>query len=435
VDARQGRADAPETRAGDKAVNETLRLLRPGRDIVDSTDLLRWGFDDLRDSLRRSLLELDAFIGLDNVKRDVAALVTAALVEEAVVMPDDSATPAKRSRRSAAADNVLRRRRLAQLLRTIETTDLSLGEGPVWVPETERRERPGDRLALKHQNILLLGEPGTGKSTVARVLTKILGRAGILPQRITVGLIDSTRPDLVGRVIGETAVRTSKSILRALGTTIFVDELYALISGDDDDFGREAIDTIVPLLTQWKGLLSMIGAGYEDLIRERIFEANPGFESRMAFKLRLVNYTGPQLFQIIGSTLSREQAAARERGGSYQLTVRASEALRQLVVKSEPEPFGLFRDKNARGALNLLQKIKNAQSLRVVSEIVTSTRLNSPSKVITRTDVLQGFASWVEGLGGIRVLYDAGVEDIVDEDEPAALSSTSSSTSSGLRFY
>lgn len=390
------------------ATNETLGLLRPDAKVVTARTRVDWGFDTLREDLRKTLLELDGFIGLDSVKQEMANILSSMLIEESVVMPDDMNGPP-----SGRTSKLKLRQRIASLLLDIETTDAD-GEGPELVPEAERTERLQDRFAIRHLNFLLLGAPGTGKSTLAKSITKFLGASGLLPQRITEGLLDTTRAELVGRATGQTAVKTKTVLLRSLGTSVFVDELYSLIADGEDAFGREALDTIVPVLTQFQGLLSFIGAGYENLIRGRVFGANPGLQSRIPYRLQLRNYTAQELNRILVSVLEKE---ARTSEDAYALTPSALFWLAKFIEGAHDA--GLFADTNARGVLNLLQKIKNFQAARSLRLSLAETGLRSPTKQIVLEDVKRGFQDWVAAVGSVRVVFagETGFADLEGGDD------------------
>lgn len=381
------------------ATNETLALLRPPDDIGTATPS-PWGYDELRRNLRSKLLALDALVGAQNVKTDIATIVSSMLASESVVMPGDES----RVRRRVGST----RRELARLLQSIEVPDSLDGNVDTLVPVDQRVELDNDRELLQHENFLFFGEPGTGKSTVAGIVARVLGAAGIMPERDPPRLFDGTRAELVGRFTGQTAIKTKTVLLRALGTAVFVDELYALMSDPDDSFGRESVDTIVPVLTQFRGLISFIGAGYENLIRERIFTVNPGLESRFPHRISLFNYTGSELYAIIVASLGR--AVSGDEAG-YKLDSTAAEALRQFIDVAVKPPHMLFENRNARGALNLLQKIKDAQAERSLESAVAGGNLTSPARDIVLEDVKRGFSAWVDDIGDFAVAYQGEEEE------------------------
>ncbi len=347
-------------------------------------------------NLRAALLALDAFVGIDEPKRDIARVVAASLIRESVQMPEDSVNGPT----------------LDELLAQIDLGDVdALGRAPghELVPVGERRVRAGDKLALSHQNFLLLGNPGTGKTSLAKAITRVLWSVGLLPMRAEAAdFTETTRGNLVGRVAGQTAVQTRSVFLRSLGGALFIDELYALISVDDDAFGREALDTLVPLMSRYEGMITVIGAGYEELIRRRIFRANPGVESRFPYKIVIQNYTAAELFAIVMSyveMLNVAISAENSEAEPYTFEAGAAELLRALIAAASAPTIDLFADSNARGAINLFGRVQNAQSARVVQQAIDASRLRSPSRTILIEDVQTGFSDWIQESGRFLVVF------------------------------
>jgi len=154
------------------------------------------------------------------------------------------------------------------------------------------------QFGLKSQPIVLhmvfKGNPGTGKTTMARIIGKIFEELGFLKNG---ELIESERADLVGEYIGHTAIKTRKLINKAIGGVLFIDEAYSLARGGEKDFGKEAIDTMVKAMEDYRDNLIIIMAGYRDEM-EYFLDSNPGLRSRIAIQFDFPDYTIDELVKI-----------------------------------------------------------------------------------------------------------------------------------------
>ena len=146
----------------------------------------------------------------------------------------------------------------------------------------------------KNLHIALLGNPGTGKTTIAKLLGEIYRELGILP----IGSVTKvTRPDLVGEYSGQTAPKTRRAIMDAMGGVLFIDEAYDLYHSDRDDFGIEACNTLLEAMTDREGEFAVIVAGYPDKI-EALIESNSGFYSRFKTQIKIEDYSSKELADI-----------------------------------------------------------------------------------------------------------------------------------------
>lgn len=207
-------------------------------------------------------------------------------------------------------------------------------------------------------HILFLGNPGTGKTTVARIISNIYAALGILPSG---QLIEVDRSGLVGSHVGETAQKTTLVIGSAMGGTLFVDEAYALTSSNSSsDFGKEAIDTLLKRMEDDRGKFIVIAAGYTNEMKNFI-ASNPGMKSRFTKTFYFEDYTPTELMQIAKFSIDKL---------SFELTAEAEQALQthfNIIYSRRDKHFG-----NARIVRNLLEKIKKKQLLRIADESNTN---------------------------------------------------------------
>ena len=203
---------------------------------------------------------------------------------------------------------------------------------------------------------MFVGNPGTGKTTVARLLSQIYRTLGVVSKG---HLVETERADLVAGYVGQTAAKTKTVLESALGGTVLIDEAYALARGGDNDFGREAIDTLVKYMEDHRDDLAVVVAGYPDEMREFI-ESNPGLESRFARTLEFPDYTTDELLQIFDSMSA---------GKEYHLDDAARAKLAE-VIGAEPRGRGFG---NARFVRNVFEQAVGMQAVRL-TDIATPTR-------------------------------------------------------------
>lgn len=211
----------------------------------------------------------------------------------------------------------------------------------------EKAELPVPPLSL---HLVFTGNPGTGKTTVARILAGLYASIGVLSRG---QLVEVDRSGLVAGYVGQTALKTQEVIKSALGGVLFIDEAYSLASGGENDFGREAIDTLLKAMEDNRNDLVVIVAGY-DLPMERFIASNPGLESRFNKYFRFPDYTAEQLMLIFSGMCEKN---------GYELDENAEKHARELfagLYENRGENFG-----NGRDVRNLFEDMVVRQADRV----------------------------------------------------------------------
>ena len=267
-----------------------------------------------KEDMKDLLAELDGYIGLQTVKEEVHNLINMASVYQ------------------------LRRQH------DLPTTDMSL-------------------------HLVFTGNPGTGKTMMARMMARIYRSLDILSRG---QLVEVDRSGLVAGYVGQTAIKTQKVIEKAMGGVLFIDEAYALNGRSENDFGQEAIDTLLKAMEDHRDDLVVIVAGYTDLM-DRFIHSNPGLESRFNRFLLFDDYTTDEMVEIFRMQCKK---------GCYQLTEEAQPLIRDYIAEeSADDSFG-----NARGVRNLFEHVLVAQNNRLATmEKITREDLMT----ITADDVLR----------------------------------------------
>ncbi len=324
--------DSPETRE-----NQELELIEVGDvekiNLKRSKELPDIPIDN--DLLESSLMELDRLIGLKKVKEQIANLV-----------------------------NLVK-----------------------YYRETDR-----DVLNLFSFHTVFVGNPGTGKTTVARILTKIYKALGVLERG---HMVETDRQGLVAGYVGQTAIKTAEKIEEAMGGVLFIDEAYALTTtggGAHGDFGNEVIQTMLKRMEDRRGEFFVFVAGYTDNM-EAFLKANPGLRSRFDKILKFEDYSPEELLNIAMLMLE-------------EVNMTPDEEAKEHLAKYLNFIYG-YRDKyfgNARTVRNVVDEIVKNQNLRMAS-LTPAERKGLPGNTLTLEDVQElkldtsGFVFNKKGIG------------------------------------
>ena len=222
------------------------------------------------------------------------------------------------------------------------------------------------------RHLVFLGNPGTGKTTIARIIAGLYQRLGILK---TDKVVETDRSGLVAAYVGQTAIKTRALVESALGGVLFIDEAYALARESGQDFGHEAIETLLKLMEDHRDDLVVIVAGYTEEM-DHFINANPGLASRFNRYINFPDYTPAELLKIFLNFCSKH---------SYELSSSTHHGLQTIFgreIQLQRERFS-----NARYVRNLFEKIIEAQAQRVIALPNAS---KSDLQAILAADVEQG---------------------------------------------
>ncbi len=219
----------------------------------------------------------------------------------------------------------------------------------------ELRRKKGLKVPPTTNHLVFLGNPGTGKTTVARILSKIYHNLGILSKG---HLVEVDRSGLVAGYMGQTGEKVMEVVEKAKGGVLFIDEAYALSSNKQDgDFGQEAIDILNKAMEDFRDDLIVIAAGYHDEMQS-FLDANPGLRSRFNRTIEFPNYSADELIEIIVKRAKRLDYTFDEDAISF-----VSDKFKKTLI-SPPHNFG-----NARSVRNYLERAISNQANRLVTDM------------------------------------------------------------------
>lgn len=214
------------------------------------------------------------------------------------------------------------------------------------------REIGKDVLNQFSLHTVFTGNPGTGKTTVARIMAKLYKALGLLERG---HLVEADRQSLIAGYVGQTANKTKQLIESAMGGVLFIDEAYALANKGNDDFGHEAIEILLKAMEDHRGKFAVIVAGYTDDMQE-FLESNPGLKSRFDEIFEFPDYTVDELYAIAGRMLQNEHLVPDEEAASYLKNYL------HFLYEHRDKYFG-----NAREVRKIIEKAVKNQHIRLAS--------------------------------------------------------------------
>lgn len=221
-----------------------------------------------------------------------------------------------------------------------------------WIYINKVREEHGLLTGGQVLHMLFKGNPGTGKTTVARLIGKLLKEMNALSKG---HLIEAERADLVGEYIGHTAQKTRDLIKKAMGGILFVDEAYSLARGGEKDFGKEAIDTLVKNMEDRQNEFILILAGYAKEM-DQFLTLNPGLRSRFPLVIEFPDYTVDQLMEI-----AKKMVKERQYVFSKEAEWKLKEQLQNIKYNRSSHAFS-----NGRYIRNVIEKAVRTQAMRLL---------------------------------------------------------------------
>ena len=241
----------------------------------------------------------------------------------------------------------------------------------------KQREAQGLKTAKVSYHLVFYGSPGTGKTTVARIVGRIYKDLGVLKKGHTV---ETDRAGLVAKYMGQTAQQTDTVVQKALDGVLFIDEAYSLVpeGGNGQDYGQEAIATILKRMEDYRDRLVVIIAGYKNEM-QRFIDSNPGLQSRFNRYIDFPDYSPQELTDIFKMYMKKNQYTMDGDAEAY-LKTRL-----EIVVEKKDRNFG-----NARYARNVFEKSIQAQANRLAGK---TGQTKEELSELTMDDLKEGFAS------------------------------------------
>ncbi len=323
----------------DVVIDDSLKTyLKENYEPNDGIDSLTPIIDKIYNSLVNIALKND---NVDTLKLMYKDSIKAVFNENEVELDIDDDSSKEREEIQKELDEIVGLKNVKDYLLSLENH----------IKITQIRKQKGLKTSEVSKHMIFTGNPGTGKTTIARIVSRMMKACGILKQG---QLVEVTRADLVGKYVGHTAPLTMDIINSALGGVLFIDEAYSLYRGKDDSFGLEAIDTLVKGMEDHRDDLIVILAGYSKEMEE-FLTANSGLKSRFANIIHFDDYTGEEMM-LISKSIAK--------GKGYAI---ADEAIKPLtdyytIIQGKDDP----NSGNGRLARNKVEEAILKQSKRLL---------------------------------------------------------------------
>lgn len=271
-----------------------------------------------------------------------------------------SVTPAYKPKTEPPTERDGVRQTFAEINRLIGLDEVKTLFYEVYAYTTVQQRRKREQLKAEPTvlHAIFSGNPGSGKTTVARLMAKLYREMGVLSKG---HLVEVERADLVGEFIGHTAQRTREQIRKSLGGVMFLDEAYSLTRGGEKDFGREAIDALVKGMEDHKNDFVLVLAGYRREMQE-FLESNPGLRSRFPLHVDFADYSTEELLQIADCMYQERQ---------YQPSEAAMRELERCLLHAKASLPAAVRG-NARSVRNLVEASLRMQAVRLTESVTAA---------------------------------------------------------------
>ena len=233
------------------------------------------------------------------------------------------------------------------------------------------RSTKGGKKSSLNIHFIFKGNPGSGKTTVARILANIFKAMGLLSKG---HLIETDRKDLVAEYVGQTASKTNKVIESAIGGVLFIDEAYTLSSGAGNDFGKEVIDTLLKRMEDDRGKIIVIAAGYNNEM-DKFLQSNPGLTSRFTKHILFEDYTPDEMVAIFKSMIKSKEMSLDENMDDFILNVFTN------IFNKRDKNFA-----NGRTVRNLFESVLQNQATRIANKYKKGVNISEIINVITIKD-------------------------------------------------